>query len=81
MDSKTLDRLRDFFAESPELQERNAINLGRLLAKQNQGRESSNLQDFGFGVFSQWDEDGIIQALAESVPPSAHSFIEIGVED
>lgn len=72
---------RRILGESFESIDRRALNLGRILAKQNEGLQSSNIQDFGFGIFSQWDEDGIIQELARSVPPEAHTFIEIGVED
>lgn len=41
----------------------------------------SDPSDAGFRVFSQWDEDGIIQFLIDRVPIANDSFIEIGVED
>jgi len=68
-------------AESRESRDRKAINIGRVLARSNEALESTDIRDFGFGVFSQWDEDGILQRLTKSVPPHAHTFIEIGVED
>jgi hypothetical protein len=41
-------------------------------------------QDFrqvGFKVFSQWDEDGIIQYLIHKLPVANKTFIEFGVEN
>lgn len=41
-------------------------------------------QDFrhvGFKVFSQWDEDGIIQYLIHKLPIANKTFIEFGVEN
>lgn len=73
--------IRRILGESPESIDRKAINLGRILTSQNSRLDSPNIQDYGFGVFSQWDEDGIIQELVRSVPPEARTFIEIGVED
>jgi len=73
--------LSPFLAEPRASRDRKAINLGRILARHNESLDSSNIQDFGFGVFSQWDEDGILQRLTKSVPPEARTFIEIGVED
>lgn len=35
----------------------------------------------GFKVFSQWDEDGIIQYLINKVPIENRTFIEFGVEN
>jgi hypothetical protein len=64
-----------------ESSDRIAINLGRILARENDKIETSNLQHYGFGIFSQWDEDGIIQKLSSSIPEEARTFIEIGVED
>ena len=54
------------------------------------GRQSASLQrafppatasEAGFRVFSQWDEDGIIQYLVDRVPVERTTFVEIGVED
>jgi len=40
-------------------------------------------KEFGFQVFSQWNEDGIIQYLinAISIPEYARTFVEFGVEN
>jgi hypothetical protein len=37
--------------------------------------------DAGFKVFSQWDEDGIIQYLINKIPIEHETFIEFGVEN
>lgn len=58
-----------------------AINQGRLLAAQNEGRACSTLDGYSFKVFSQWGEDGIIQHLINSLPIRNRTFIEFGVED
>lgn len=57
------------------------IGQGRILARQNEGLDSTWLPDFEFKVFSQWGEDGIIQKLVRSVPIANRTFIEFGVED
>jgi hypothetical protein len=40
-----------------------------------------DLRRAGFKVFSQWDEDGIIQYLIHHVPIASRTFIEFGVEN
>jgi hypothetical protein len=40
-----------------------------------------DLRRAGFKVFSQWDEDGIIQYLIHHVPVASRTFIEFGVEN
>jgi len=42
---------------------------------------NENLRTVGFKVFSQWDEDGIIQYLVSHLPIQNKTFIEFGVED
>jgi hypothetical protein len=42
---------------------------------------NENFRNVGFKVFSQWDEDGIIQYLIGHLPIQNRSFIEFGVED
>lgn len=39
------------------------------------------LSDAGFKVFSQWDEDGIVEWLVHQNGPMPESFVEFGVED
>ena len=42
---------------------------------------NTGLRRAGFKVFSQWDEDGIIQYLIHQVPIAHRTFIEFGVEN
>lgn len=42
---------------------------------------NESLRKVGFKVFSQWDEDGIIQYLVSHLPIQNKTFIEFGVED
>jgi hypothetical protein len=44
-------------------------------------RPNESLRKVGFRVFSQWDEDGIIQYLVSHLPIENKTFIEFGVED
>jgi hypothetical protein len=42
---------------------------------------NESFRNVGFKVFSQWDEDGIIQHLINHLPIRNRTFIEFGVED
>jgi hypothetical protein len=42
---------------------------------------NTDFRKIGFKVFSQWDEDGIIQYLIRRLPIENRTFIEFGVED
>jgi hypothetical protein len=42
---------------------------------------NTDLRKVGFKVFSQWDEDGIIQYLISKIPIKKKTFIEFGVEN
>jgi hypothetical protein len=42
---------------------------------------NADFREVGFTVFSQWDEDGIIQYLINKVPIPNRTFIEFGVEN
>lgn len=66
---------------SEQVLDRVAINQGRLLSQQLSSSGSADLSDYGFSVFSQWDEDGIIQKLVSLLPGIPQTFIELGVED
>jgi hypothetical protein len=55
--------------------------LGRIEARQNQAAGFRSLRENEFKVFSQWGEDGIIQALVREVPLGERAFVEFGVED
>lgn len=57
------------------------INQGRILSKLNLNDDKCSIQNSGFKVFSQWDEDGIIQFLVHNLKIENRTFIEFGVED
>jgi hypothetical protein len=56
------------------------INQGLILSVLNETRNSTNLADYEFKVFSQWGEDGIIQYLSKAIEMKHKTFIEFGVE-
>jgi len=56
------------------------INQGLILSALNETRNSTNLADYEFKVFSQWGEDGIIQHLSKAIEVKHKTFIEFGVE-
>jgi hypothetical protein len=56
------------------------MNQGLMLSMLKEGRNSKNLHDHEFKVFSQWGEDGIIQRLSKIVAIKNKTFIEFGVE-
>lgn len=55
--------------------------VGIIAARRNAADRSLDLTGSEFKVFSQWNEDGIIDRLVWSVPNIEPVFIEIGVED
>jgi len=57
------------------------INQGKILTELYRNKNSNNIQDYEFQVFSQWGEDGIIQHLINSIEIKNKTFIEFGVED
>jgi hypothetical protein len=57
------------------------INQGLILSALNEGRESTDLADYEFKVFSQWGEDGIVQYLCRVIELRHKTFIEFGVEN
>ena len=63
--------------------ETNRVLLGKQLINsiRTAKKTPERLADVGFKVFSQWDEDGIIQYLISKVPIINKVFVEFGVED
>jgi hypothetical protein len=56
--------------------------LGKQMAWQVAGLPpNTDLRRVGFKVFSQWDEDGIIQYLIGKIRTESRTFIEFGVEN
>lgn len=54
---------------------------GQILAELNKQKNSKNIQDFEFQVFSQNGEDGIIQYLINKINIKNKIFVEFGVEN
>lgn len=82
--ASTVSRLKQAISTILKINERLdeiKINQGILLASINKKKESRNLRDFEFKVFSQWGEDGILQRLVNVVEIKNRTFIEFGVED
>jgi hypothetical protein len=82
--ASTVSRLKQAISTILKINERLdeiKINQGILLASINEKKESRNLRDYEFKVFSQWGEDGILQRLVKVVEIKNRTFIEFGVED
>ncbi|PZO19275.1 MAG: hypothetical protein DCF25_08820 [Leptolyngbya foveolarum] len=56
-------------------------SVGRVENRQTSKHTSTSLKNSEFKVYSQWGEDGIIQALLQSVQIEKKTFIEFGVQD
>ncbi|HKO61656.1 MAG TPA: hypothetical protein VJV03_10895 [Pyrinomonadaceae bacterium] len=54
--------------------------LGRIELRHLSARDSNNLTDHQFRVFSQWGEDGMIQFLLRHVAPENKVFVEFGAD-
>ncbi|TGK78429.1 hypothetical protein EHQ24_17930 [Leptospira noumeaensis] len=57
------------------------ISLGELQSRLNVNSENRTFSNSGFKVFSQWDEDGLIDHIINRIPEIPKSFIEFGVEN
>jgi hypothetical protein len=57
------------------------VGQGNGLAVLNEARNSTNIQDYEFKIFSQWGEDGILQHLSRVIEISDRTFIEFGADD
>ncbi len=55
--------------------------VGRIEYRQLQATGSKDIQNYEFQVFSQWQDDGIIQYLIHNTPIQNKIFIEFGVQD
>lgn len=78
------DQLREWNRKWYDLDRRMRLiqeALGRIEARQCEGKDADGLADNEFRVFSQWGEDGIIQYLTRLVPIARRVFVEFGVED
>lgn len=82
--ASTVSRLKQAISTILKINERLdeiKINQGMLLASIHEKKESRNLRDYEFKIFSQWGEDGILQRLIKVVDIKNRTFIEFGVED
>lgn len=62
--------------------EKNTLNLGRILTHFNsQRKDFKSITEIEFSVYSQWGDDGIIQWLLQNINIENNIFIEFGVED
>lgn len=81
---KNLQRIfRNTARLSRELEEGKFLS-ARLLSLEHQKNATNILQDLHkaeFRVFSQWNDDGIIQFLVQYLDIRPHTFVEFGVED
>ena len=57
------------------------INQGIILGELHERKESKDLKEYEYKIFSQWGEDGIIQRLVKMIAFENKTFIEFGVED
>lgn len=57
------------------------FNQGLILSELHRQKQSHDLIDYEFKVFSQWGEDGILQFLTRNLEIANRTFIEFGVED
>lgn len=62
-------------------QDTNLALMGKFLSQQIDTTASKKIREFGFKVYSQWDEDGIIQYLIKKLPVTSKLFVEFGVEN
>ena len=70
-----------FYNKIKGINDTQKILLGKLLSQENNKKnEIKSLSEVEFKVFSQWNDDGIIQYLVNKIPISNKTFIEFGVE-
>jgi hypothetical protein len=81
------NRIQDFFLRIIKLKnlsrklDQIKINQGKILIKDLKNCSLENLENYSFSIFSQFNEDGIVQFIIENLNIKNRSFIEIGVEN
>lgn len=80
---KTLSRRLNVGAQSTRLEiERSRMLLGRMQGDRNRAIEHpGSLRELEYGVFSQWNEDGIVDWMVSKLFIETPLFVEFGVED
>ncbi len=61
--------------------EQTRFALGRIESRQTEALPPTHWEAMGFGVTSQFGEDGFLQHLVRQLPQIPRSFVEFGVED
>ena len=79
-------RIKSSYQKLRRLGEHHSETALLLLGKQmvwqvSQLPPNTDFRKVGFKVFSQWDEDGIIQYLISKLPIENRTFVEFGVEN
>ena len=77
---KLINTLKDIEKYKNEIENIKFQN-GSILYKQNLQKNSKNIIDYEFKVFSQWGEDGIIAFLINNLNIENKFFVEFGVEN
>ena len=77
---KLINNLKDTEKNKYELENIKFQN-GRILYNLNLQKNSRNILDYEFKVFSQWGEDGIIAFLINNLEIKNKFFVEFGVEN
>ena len=75
-----LKKLRTLL-QSEQLNETILMSQGKILEELYSKKQTKNLSDYEWKIYSQWGEDGIIQFLIREVTIQYKTFIEFGVED
>ena len=70
----------EFELISNQLEELKILN-SKGIIEINKKKNSSNIHDYEFKVFSQWGDDGSIQFLTDHLTIKNKTFIEFGVQD
>lgn len=77
---KKLKKLFNLLSSLEQVNDEIKINQGNILCALNNKKNSLDVRDYEFKIFSQWGEDGIIQHLLDVVEIKNKTFIEFGVE-
>ena len=72
---------RRFLQITAKKQDQELFLMGQLLTRAIESNKFETLREYGFKVYSQWDEDGIIQYLIKKIPIENKIFVEFGVEN
>jgi len=80
---KVLNRIRTYFVHNLDKNIDNSLMItGKIAANSLRNiNEINRLSDIGFKVYSQFDEDGILEWLLQRIPISSRKFVEFGVEN